>query len=663
MTLRFAEELLLLFLDEDAGDLTHIPESRLHFVLGGATLMDLAMENRVDTDLDALTLVDDTPLRDSLLDPVLADIAGDYDPKCRQSPAYWVRRAAKRGGEIRAEAVRRLVKAGILESPDYGYLFLASGVMRSRMYPSSESKVTEVRLRIMRVLFAEEVPDPKDIVIIALIHACGEFEQLLSREELEQVRPRIELLVKMDLIGREVARSIREESRNLEKPVPGPRAREIPAVRGLPVLGSALDLRKDLIAFLTKGYLQHGPVFKFKALNRHFTALTGPDANEFAARHGKVCFSTHWSWREFTEEQGARRDVISMDGAEHVRLRRALAWGFSGGLYQRETETALSITRSVLEEFESGKPVSAHRLLQRMVVEQIGTITTGFKARDYVDDLIEYLDIMLATRVAHQSPRFLHARRLRKLSARMDDLFREVFERRRSERRTAESRDLIDDILDLHRRDPQFLPESDFRMLFIAPFLAGIDTAAGTAVFMLYELLRNPDLLQRVRAEVDPVFDKGAPLGSDLRGFDVTHRIALETLRLYPLGSAMMRTAVNSFDFAGYRIDVGTQVLVGNTVTHFLPEFFPNPHKFDIERYAPERAEHRQQFKYAPFGLGEHRCLGRGFAESLIMLTIATIVRYADPVLANPDYKLKTISIPTLRPDSGFLVRLPPRRH
>ena len=662
MKLRVAEELLLLFLDEDTGELMHIPESRLHFVLGGATLIDLAMEDRVDTDPDVLTLLDDTPLGDSLLDPLLADIAGNYRPKSRQSPSWWVRRAARRGDEIRTEAVRRLVKAGILESPHEGYLFLASGVIRSHVYPSSEGKVTEVRLRVMQELFADGVPDPRDILIISFMHACGEFERLLSREEFEQVRPRIELLSRMDLIGREVARSIREQCRNLDEPLSGPSGGGIPTVKGLPFLGSALDLRKDLIAFLTRGHLQHGPVFRFKALNQRFTVLTGPAANEFAARHGKVCFSTRRSWREFTEEQGARRDVISIDGAEHARLRRALAWGFSGELYQRETETALSITRSVLEELESGRPVSAHRMLQRMVVEQIGTIATGFKARDYVDDLIEYLDIMLATRVARQSPKFLYARRLRKLSSRMDELFKEVLESRRRERRTAEGRDLIDDILDLHRQDPQLLPESDFRMLFATPFLAGIETAAGTAVFMLYELLRNPDLLERVRAEVDPIFEKGAPTGPDLRGLDVTHRVALETLRLYPLEAVMARTAVNSFDFAGYRIDVGSQVLVGHAVTHFLPEFFPDPHRFDIERYAPERAEHWQQYKYGPFGLGEHRCLGSGFAESLIVLTIATIVRHADPVLANPDYKLKTKSIPTLRPDGGFLVRLPPRR-
>lgn len=661
MNLRLAEELLLLFLDEDTGDLTHIPESSLHFVLGGATLMDLALENRVDTDLDVLTLVDDKPFGDSLLDPILADISEHYAPKRRKSPSHWVRRTAMRGNQIKTEAIRRLVKTGILESPHEGYLFLASGVMRSRMYPSSEGKVTEVRLRVMRALFADEIPDPRDIVIISLTHACGQFEQLLSREEFEEVRSRIDLYSKMDLIGREVAKSIRAERLNLEKPLAEPLTREIPTVKGLPVLGSAVEVRKDLIGFLARGYLKHGPVFKFNALNRRFTALVGPVANEFAVRHGKVCFSTHWSWKEFTEEQGARRDVISMDGAEHVRLRRALAWGFSGGIYQRETETALSITKGVLQDFQSGKPISAHRMLQRMVVEQIGTIAAGFNAHDYVDDLIEYLDIMLATHVTHQSPKFLHARKFRKLSARIDALYREVFESRRTERRTTANRDLIDDILDLHRKDPQFLPESDFRMLFVAPFLAGIDTAAGTAVFMLYELLRDRDLLRRVRAEVDPVFDKGVPTGRDLRRLDVTHRIALETLRLYPLGPVMLRTAANSFDFAGYRIDVGSKILIGHAVTHFLPEFFPDPHKFDIERYGPERAEHRQQFKYAPFGLGEHRCLGSGFAESLIMLTIATIVRHTDPVLANPDYKLKTTSIPTLRPDSGFLIRLPPR--
>ena len=660
--LRLPEEIILLFLDRNAGGLLHIPKARLDLVLGGATLAELAMEDRIDTDLSVLTLLHDTPLNDSLLDPALADIASNYDPGRLQSPSYWLRRVAERGEEIRSEAVRRLVKASILEPPDQGHLFLASGVMRSSLYPSSEGRVEEVRLRIMRELFADEIPDPRDIVIISLTDACGQFARLLSREELEQVRPRIDLLAKTDLIGREVAQAIRDEPRELEEPKRGSSARLPPRVKGLPILGSALELKKSVVGFLTKAYLAHGPVFEFSALNRHYTALVGPEANEFAAYNGRVCFSTHWAWKDYTEEHGASRDIISMDGAEHTRMRRALAWGYSKGLYEREIETALVTTRSVIEELGTGKPVEAHRMLQRMVVEQTGKIITGFDARDYVDDLIEYLDIMLTTRVARQTPKFLRARRLREVSLRMDELFREVFESRRAEQRAADRRDLIDDILDLHRQDPEFLPESNFKVVFLAPFLAGIDTAAGTAVFMLYELLRDPDLLHRMRAEVDPLFARGVPAAKDLRRLDLTHRIAMETLRRYPLGSTMLRTVANSFDFAGCRIEVGTRVLIGQGVTHFLPEFFPDPHRFDVERYTPARAEHKQQFKYAPFGLGEHRCLGSGFAESFIALTLAAIVRYTDPVIADPNFKMKTVDLPTLRPAGKFLIRMPPRR-
>lgn len=351
-----------------------------------------------------------------------------------------------------------------------------------------------------------------------------------------------------------------------------------------------------------------------------------------------------------------------MDGPEHIRLRRAQSWGYSRGLYEQQLETAISIVRGVLKVAGRGQPVAAHRMFQRMVVEQIGTIAAGFNAQRYVDDLVEFFDIMLLTRVARMTPRFLHARRLRKVSAPIFELFEDVFEERVNRVRTGRKRDLIDDILALHRQDPQFLPESDFRILFTAPFLAGIDTAAGTAAFMLYSLMRNPSLIERMRAEIDPIFDSGDVSATAFRRLDVTNRVAKETLRRFPLGAAMIRQAVNSFDFAGYTIPVGTPVIVGRTVTHFLPEFFPEPYKFDIDRYLPHRNEHKQRYVYAPFGLGNHKCLGGGFAEALIALTIATIVRDTDPEFANPNYELKTTSSPTLRPDRKFCIRFPPRK-
>jgi cytochrome P450 len=92
--------------------------------------------------------------------------------------------------------------------------------------------------------------------------------------------------------------------------------------------------------------------------------------------------------------------------------------------------------------------------------------------------------------------------------------------------------------------------------------------------------------------------------------------------------------------FAGYRLEPGDEVLVAMTVPHFLPELFPHPETFDIDRYRSPRNEHRQRGAYAPFGLGEHTCLGAGIAEIQLMVITATLLHTYRFELDPPDYQL-----------------------
>ena len=140
------------------------------------------------------------------------------------------------------------------------------------------------------------------------------------------------------------------------------------------------------------------------------------------------------------------------------------------------------------------------------------------------------------------------------------------------------------------------------------------------------------------------------------------HRAALETMRMYPVTPLLIRTATNSFEFAGHRIAAGERVMIATAVPHYLPEFFPEPERFDVDRYGPERAEHKQPYVYAPFGLGPHRCLGNGFAEVQIAATMATILHEVDLDLDRTDYTLKTTQIPLPAPDESFKVRVKGRR-
>ena len=101
--LRFAEEIILLLLNDDDGRFARVPSWSLNYALAGGVLMDLALENRIDTDLEKLVLVDATPVGDNLLDETLADIESEE----AQAARYWVERTASRADAIREEALSR----------------------------------------------------------------------------------------------------------------------------------------------------------------------------------------------------------------------------------------------------------------------------------------------------------------------------------------------------------------------------------------------------------------------------------------------------------------------------------------------------------------------------------------------------------------------------
>ena len=206
MKLRFAEEIILLLLHDENGTFVHVPYSSLNYALAGGVLMDLALENRIDTDLQQLILLDATPLGDSLLDPTLADIAAAREQPARDA-RFWVERTANRGDEIREEALSRLVSHGVLESREGRFLW----VFRTRRYPVVQGEAErEVKLRILEVLFSEGLPDPRDVVIISLAHACGILQRLLSKEELDRASDRVDQVRKMDLIGQTMSQAIRD---------------------------------------------------------------------------------------------------------------------------------------------------------------------------------------------------------------------------------------------------------------------------------------------------------------------------------------------------------------------------------------------------------------------------------------------------------------------
>ena len=654
--LRFAEEIVLLLLDEERGALmSSLPSHSLDIVLAGAVLMDLALEGRIDTDLTQLSMVDSTPLGDDLLDPTLADIAQSAEAHAIN---FWLARIAERGSEIRDRTIARLVTRDILEAEGDALLFLTRAVSRSRRYPSIDGSVIEdVKLRIMRVLFSGEIPDLRDIVLICLADACGIFESILSKAERDEVQDRLDVVRKMDLIGQAVTQAIRE----LEPPstpAPPQRRRDIPQAPGLPLVGNAASMVRGLHAFLIEQYRTLGPIFRIRAFNRRFIVLVGPEANRFVARDtGHL--RNYETWLPLYTGLGITHLIIGMDGSEHIRMRRTHADYYSRKLIENRTDEAVRIMRDEMAAWPSDTAIPVLSAFQRIVTTQLGRLIINTDPREYLDDFAFFFQTLLKMYFSQQLPRWAsYLPRFRRAHKRMEELTEKILADHAPGRRHNRPPDFIDEILELNRTDPHFMPETNLLLTALEAFMAGLDTVASICSFISYELLKHPDLLARVTVEADALFERGTPNLNDVRQLDVIHRVALETLRRYPLSPVTRRTVANSFELADSHIPAGEQVLIGYAVPHLMEEYFPEPHRFDIDRYTPERAEHRQAGVYAPFGVGAHQCLGRSLAEVLIALNIATLVRDTTITLEPSAYTLKISRLPPVRPDRSFKFRV-----
>ena len=658
-----AEELLLLVMDEDNGEATSVPARTLGYALAGAALLELALQGRIDTGLETLEVTDPTPLNDNLLDPVLSDIV-EVSREGRRNPEFWVRRVAERSDELRSLALERLAAAGVVEADDTGFFSLSRLVARSRRYPATGGQhEQEVWLRVLRAIFSDDIPDTRDIVIISLANACDLFRQMLPPDEYSEARERIELISRLELLSRSVIDGIR----NLTLAEAYARRRGVrekgggwPRASGhLPIFGHVLQFRDTINGFLTEQYRKLGPVFEISLLGRKWLVLAGPEANSFLMREGKDYLHTdHVAWQGFAQQFGGTRALAGMDGAEHLRLRRTMREGYSRRQLLKNLPQAVDIVDHEMREWSNTRPVSVFPSVQRMVVNQLGSLMSGSSPREYIDDILTFIHALEMVYMARLYPKFMaHTPRVRRARRRIEGLFESVLAAHEPSLRGGETPNLSDTLTEMRRSSPDFITDKNLFVDSMGPYLAGADTSSAATSFMLYSLLKHPDVLEQVREEADQLFADGAPTAEGITNMPVTQRAILETLRLHPIVPVMVRTVANSFEFAGYWIPAGTSVWVAMPVSHHLPEIYPDPQRFDIDRFLPERREH-QPGAYAPFGFGPHSCLGQGAAQVQMALINATILHRAEIALDPPGYRMKLDPIPVPTPSRSFKIRL-----
>jgi hypothetical protein len=197
-TLTLADEIVVLMLDDSIGEIHPGCVNVAGIAIAGGILMELALRGNIDTDLKSLFVVNPNPTGDPLLDEFLQKIISVPE---RHSSSWWIDQLSTRNGDLSARILARLVAAGILREEERRFLWVFS----RRAYPQvSGREEREAKARLLAVLFNDEVPDPRDTLLLGLANSTDVLSAILTGDEREKAAPRIDEVVALEEIGRSV---------------------------------------------------------------------------------------------------------------------------------------------------------------------------------------------------------------------------------------------------------------------------------------------------------------------------------------------------------------------------------------------------------------------------------------------------------------------------
>ena len=191
-------------------------------------------------------------------------------------------------------------------------------------------------------------------------------------------------------------------------------------------------------------------------------------------------------------------------------------------------------------------------------------------------------------------------------------------------------------------------------------FLAGHDTTANTLSWAWLLLDQNPEARARLLDELDRELAGRDPTFEDLPRLTYTESVIREVLRMYPAAWLLSREPQVDVELGGYYINKGSTLFISPYALHHDPRWFPEPDRFDPDRFAEGWEERIPKYGYIPFGGGPRICIGNSFALMEARLILATIAQAWQPRLL-PDFVVQTAPLITLQPKGGLPMRLQSR--
>lgn len=399
---------------------------------------------------------------------------------------------------------------------------------------------------------------------------------------------------------------------------------------GLPWIGHVFKFATKPYAFVQSVADDLGEIASFKILGQKIVLLSGADASELFYRSSDEQLDQSAAYKLMTPIFGEGLVFDAPNDKKNEQLKMLMPSLRMDAMRDHSGKIVQEVEESIADWGDSGE-IELISFMKQLTINTASHCLLGKEFRYELNDefasIYHDLEQGVSPIAFHWPylpiPRFKRRDRAR---ARLQQLVGEIVEKRKAQ--SEKPTDMFQTLIDMTYKDGTALSAREITGMLTGAIFAGHHTSSGTAAWVLLELLKNPQLMDETRQELDALLgEKGAVTFQSLREVPMLENVLKEVLRLHPPLIILMRKVSQDLHFKNYTIKAGEMVWCCPPVTHHMSQYFANPNSFDPNRFCPERAEDKNLMAYQPFGGGKHKCSGNAFALFQIKAIFSILLR------------------------------------
>jgi cytochrome P450 len=450
-----------------------------------------------------------------------------------------------------------------------------------------------------------------------------------------------------------------------------PAATKAQGPKNPPIVGHLAAFRSNPLKFLIKIAREHGDLIYFKVARQHMFCVNHPD-------YVREILVTQQN--NFVKSRGLQRakvllgeGLLTSEGQYHLRQRRLVQPAFHRERLAGYADAMSECAVRARERWQAGSTmdmaVEMAQLTLAVVAKTLFSADVESEASEIGKAMTSTIEmfrllVMPFSEYLVKLP-LPSVRRFDKAKALLNSTIYGLIRERRANGQ--DTGDLLSMLLFAQDEETNGdksggrMSDKQVRDEALTLFLAGHETTANALTWTWYLLSQHPEIEGRLHREVDAVLGGRAPELADVPQLRYAEMILAEALRLYPPAWAVGRMVKNSFELGGVEIPAKSICLLSPYLMHHDGRWFPEPEKFDPERWTPEAREARPKFTYYPFGGGTRVCIGERFAWMegvILMAAIAQKWRFR----LEPGQRVEPLPLITLRVKNGLRMTAEPRR-